>query len=75
MDRHEEEYRKLALSISFYRKRKGLTQVQLAEKLGISRQHLNDIEAPDYPISFSVMLLFRIANALEVEPEALLDFE
>lgn len=69
-----DKYIELGLNISFYRKRKGFTQEQLAEKIGISRSHLSAIEAPNLVKAFSIELLFDIANALEIEPYKLLMF-
>ena len=71
---HEDKFRKLALNIAYYRKRAGLTQLEFSEKLGVSRQHISNIEAPNYPVSFSMTLLFNIADALNVEPELLFHF-
>ena len=64
----------LSYAISFYRKRRGLSQERLAEQLGISRQHLAAIEAPNMDRGLSLELLFRIADALEIEPHLLLKF-
>lgn len=65
---NREKYIELGYNISYYRKRKGMTQEQLAEKLGISRQHMGAIEAPNLQRPPSMELLFNIANVLEVEP-------
>lgn len=64
----------LGLNISYYRKKKGITQEQLAEMVGISRSHLSAIEAPNIVKAFSIELLFNIARALEIEPYKLLIF-
>lgn len=40
------QFRELGLTISYYRKLKGLTQTQLAESVGLSRTHISNIEAP-----------------------------
>ena len=64
----------IGYNIQYYRKHKGLTQEDLAEKLGISRQHLGAIEAPRIIRPISMDLLFNIADALEVDPKDLLDF-
>ena len=64
----------LGLNISYYRKRKGITQEKLAEMIGVSRSHLSAIEAPNIIKAFSIQLLFDIANALEIEPYKLLMF-
>lgn len=61
-------------AISYYRKRKGLTQEQLAEELGISRQHVAAIEAPNMNRGLSIEVLFNIATVLEIEPYKLLKF-
>jgi transcriptional regulator with XRE-family HTH domain len=68
------KYTELGLNIAFYRKRKGLTQEQLAEKAGVSRSHLSAIEAPNIVKPFSIELLFDIANALETDCYKLLQF-
>ena len=36
-----ERYRDLGCAISYYRKRKGLTQEQLAERLGVSNKTIS----------------------------------
>ena len=64
----------LSYAISYYRKRRGLSQEQLAEILEISRQHLAAIEAPNMDRGLSLELLFHIADALEIEPYFLLKF-
>ncbi len=69
-----ERYRDLGCAISYYRKRKGLTQEQLAERIGISRQHMGAIEAPNMTRAISLDVLFNIATALELEPYILLKF-
>lgn len=69
-----DKFTQLSLNISYYRKRRGFTQEQLAEKLGVSRSHLSAIEAPNIVKPFSIELLFNIASALEIEPYKLLLF-
>lgn len=69
-----DKFVELGLNISYYRKRKGITQEKLAEMIGISRSHLSTIEAPNIIKAFSIELLFDIANALEIEPYKLLMF-
>ena len=71
---YTEQLRKLGLNISYYRKLKGLTQLQLAEKSGISRTHMSNIEAPNVPTSISIETLFAIADALDVPIHSLLRF-
>ena len=69
-----ERYRDLGCAIAYYRKRQGLTQEQLSEKIGISRQHMGAIEAPNMVRAISLDVLFNIATALEIEPYILLKF-
>ncbi len=72
---NKENYIKLGLNISYFRKRSGMTQEELAEKIGISRSHLSAIEAPNIIRSFSLELLFLIAKELNIEAYKLLDFK
>jgi transcriptional regulator with XRE-family HTH domain len=44
---NDDRYRNIGYAISYFRKRKGLTQEEVAERVGISRQHLGSIEAPN----------------------------
>ncbi len=69
-----ERYRDLGCAISYYRKRKKLTQEQLSEQVGISRQHMGAIEAPNMVRAVSLDVLFNIATVLEIEPYVLLKF-
>ena len=70
-----ERYIKLGFAIAYYRKRKGLSQDQLAELAGISRQHMGAVEAPNMNRGISLDLLFNLAYALEIEPYLLLKFD
>lgn len=65
--KHSEKYILLGLNIAFYRKKKGLTQENLAESVGISRTHMSNIEAKKVDKSLSLEVLFDIADALNVE--------
>lgn len=69
-----DKFSELGLNISFYRRKKGYTQEQFAEKVGISRSHLSAIEAPNITKPFSLELLFKIADALEIDAYKLLVF-
>ena len=69
-----ERYRDLGYAIAYYRKRKAMTQEQLAESVGISRQHMGAIEAPNMIRAISLDVLFNIAAVLEIEPYILLKF-
>ena len=69
-----ERYRDLGCAIAYYRKRKGMTQEQVAELIGISRQHMGAIEAPNMVRAVSLDVLFDIAAVLEIELYMLLRF-
>lgn len=65
-DKRVNQYRQLGLTIAYYRKLRGLTQLQLAEYVNISRTHLSNLEAPNMPTSVSLDTLFDISDTLEV---------
>ena len=69
-----QKYIEIGYNIAYYRKHAGLTQEQLAELVGISRQHMGAIEAPNICRPISLELLFNIATVLDVEPANLLVF-
>ena len=69
---HFEEYKKLGLNIAYYRKEKGLSQMQLSEKINISRTHMSRIENNDCAVSLDV--IFSIAKALEIPVNKLFEF-
>lgn len=70
----EEMIRQIGLNVAYYRKLKGLSQEKLAEKVPISRTHLNHIEAYNMQTKFSLYTLLAIAKALEIDPKLLLEF-
>jgi transcriptional regulator with XRE-family HTH domain len=67
-----EKYRQLGLNIAYFRKQRGLSQIQLAEKIDISRTHMSRIEIADCAVSLDVV--FAICDALEISPGQLFDF-
>ena len=69
-----ERLQDLYYAIGYYRRLRGFSQEQLAEELGISRQHLAAIEAPNMDRGLSLELLFNIATVLEIEPYLLPKF-
>lgn len=72
--KREQQYRELGLTIAYYRKLRGLTQIQLAEAVDLSRTHIGNIEAPKVKTSISLDKLFDIADILEVPVKDLFDF-
>lgn len=73
-EKRQQEYKMIGLNIAYYRKLKGLTQLQLAEKINISRTHMSNIEAPNMPTSISLQTLLDIADILEIPVANLLYF-
>ena len=68
-------YLQLGLKISYYRKLRGLTQEQLAEKVGLTPAFIGHVEAPNITKAISLDTLFDIASALDVNPQKFLDFD
>ncbi len=67
-----ERIKRIGLRIAFYRKQRRLTQKMLAEKANISTSYLSKIESAGTDVAFSLLSLFRLADALELEPYRLL---
>ena len=73
--KYADRYIRLGLNIAYYRKLKGFTQLQLAEKIDISRTHMSNIEAPRMCTSISLETLFDIADALDIPVNKIMDFK
>lgn len=69
------QYKMIGLNIAYYRKLCNFTQLQLAEKINISRTHMSNIEAPNMPTSISLDTLMDIADALDIPVTNLLTFK
>lgn len=54
-------------NIKLQREKKGITQQQLADKAGISMNYLAKIESRKMQRGFSIVILGRIADALEID--------
>lgn len=74
MTDREQQHKMIGLNIAYYRKLKGLSQLQLAEKVGLSRTHISNIEAPNMSTSISLDTLLDLANVLGIPAQKLLDF-
>ena len=70
--KHSEKYKKIGIKISEYRNKKGLTQEQLANEVGISYSYLTQIEAPNVVKKMSLEVLFDIADVLDVDVKELI---
>ena len=72
--KRQNQYRQLGLTIAYYRKLKGITQMQLAELIDVSRTHISNLEAPNMEKSISPDKLFDISDALDVPIKNFFDF-
>ena len=69
---NRDRFIQVGLTIAALRKMRGLSQEQLVERSGISRTHISNIEAPNVIKAFSLDILYRIADALDVEAHDIL---
>ncbi len=60
------------MNIAYFRKDRGLSQSELAERVNISRTHMSRIETADCAVSLDVV--FDICDALNIKPVDLFDF-
>jgi transcriptional regulator with XRE-family HTH domain len=71
---NSERITEIGYAIAYYRKKCKLSQEQVAEMVGISRQHMGAIEAPNMSRGLSLDLLLNISAVLKVEPYLLFKF-
>ncbi len=74
-DIYEKQYLQIGLKIAYYRKLRGLTQEQLAEKVECTPAFIGHVEAPNIRKAVSLDTLFDIAEALDVPAYKFLMFE
>ena len=65
-------YEKFGLNVVYYRKRKKLTQLQLAELVDFDRSHISAIELGNVGVSLDV--IFKLCEVLDIKPKELFDF-
>ena len=70
---NRDRFIELGLMIAALRKAQGMSQEKLAEKAGISRSQLSAIEAPNIVRSFSLEILYKISDALNIRAGDLLN--
>lgn len=61
---YADKYRQIGLKIAYYRKLRGLTQEQLAERLELSPAFIGHVEAPNINKAVSLDTLFDVADAI-----------
>jgi transcriptional regulator with XRE-family HTH domain len=64
---NSERYKNIGIKIAENRTRRGLTQQQLADRIGISKSYLSKIESPNTVKSFSLDVLFSISDELGIK--------
>lgn len=67
-----EVWQKIGLNLLFYRRQRNMTQMELAEKCGISRNYIQRIETA--ASSCTLDTLIDVADALEIPLYKLFEF-
>lgn len=62
-DQNYEEYRNFGLSVTYFRRLRGMTQQVLADKMNVSYETVSRIENANTGISFDMLLV--LSKALE----------
>lgn len=70
-----DKYRQIGLKIAYYRKLRGYTQEELAEKVNRTPAFIGHVEAPNVSKAVSLDTLFEIAKTLDVPAYRFLMFE
>lgn len=70
--KHSERFKNIGIKISKYRNKRGLTQEELANAVGISYSYITQIEAPNVVKKMSLEVLYDIADELKIDIKDLL---
>ena len=70
-----ERMENLSYAIGYYRKKKGYSQEQLAEKVDRTPAFIGHVEAPNIKKAVSLDTLFQIASVLDVPAYKFLQFD
>ena len=68
-------YEQIARNIKKYRKEAGITQAELAEKIGVSHEFIRRNESKKGKKSFSVDTIWKISVALNIQPGKLFEID
>lgn len=69
---YKAQYEKFGLNVVYYRKKKRLTQLQLAELVDVDRSHISAIELGNVGVSMDV--IFKLSEVLDITPQDLFRF-
>ncbi len=72
---YEREYLQIGLKIAYFRKLRGLTQEQLAERIDRTPAFIGQVEAPNISKAVSFDTLFDIASVLDIPAYKFLMFD
>lgn len=72
MNKYDKQYIAIGQKVAEYRKKRKMTQEELANKVGISYSYLTQIEAPNVVKKMSLEVLLDIANILNIDIKDLL---
>jgi len=64
----------IGFKIQFLRKKRGMSQLELAEKADLSYATISHLESTSV-YGLSIIAIYRIASALDVAPDQLLKFD
>ncbi len=68
-------YEQIARNIKKYRKEAGITQAELAERIGVSHEFIRRNESKKGKKSFSVDTVWKISVALNIQPGKLFEID
>ena len=71
-EEYKNQYQQFGLNVVYYRKKKRMSQSQLAELVDIHRTYVSSIELGKVSVSFDV--LFKLAEVLDTTPAKLFEF-
>lgn len=71
-DQYRDLYQQFGLNVVYYRKKKRMSQTQLAECVDIHRTYVSAIELGKVSVSFDI--LFKLAEVFEIPPSKLFEF-
>ena len=73
-DKEKQFLLKIGYRVGYFLKLRGMSQQELADKAGISLNSVSHIESTAV-IGISLIMMYRLADALGVDPKQLLDFD